>query len=411
MLCPMIGKPPEPPAANITAIALGKAVRLCGGVLAALLSAWIGLVVALLGLHAFSPERLPAVDFVVPDPDLGWRHGAGLDLLFYDEGRIAHIRTNPAGFRIDGEPDREPSASAELELAALGDSFTFAGQMDWSQTFPAMVGERLAACRGQRVRVRNFGVAGFGSVQEWLLYRREVAALSPDWVLVAFFGNDVADDLPPGPQRSHAALDGAGRPWAVTNFAGLPRAQGPEPGEGFRVAQPIRAVVGTARRAADRLWMAFSDLPNPPLPPLAPAGLAAAMDMTPIEGERRLGVTEPPPGWPATAAVLKALLQEIEATGSQAVLVHIGHPAAVERGLAHTFVDESMTAAVAAAAGATYVPLERAFRRYRLATGNALHLAGGLGHWNEVGHQLAAELIGRTLCMPAASQNPVPSPR
>jgi hypothetical protein len=406
----MIAEPPQSSGTDTAAAARRAAGRLVGGVLVASLSAWVGLVAALFGLHAFAPTRLPVVDFVVPDPALGWRHGADLDLLFYDEERVARILTSAAGFRIGGESVPDSTAHTDLALAVLGDSFTFAGQVHWPQTFPALVGDRVAACRGQQVRVHNFGVAGYGAVQEWQLYRGAVAPLAADLVLVAFFGNDVADDLPPGSERSRAALDGAGRPWAVTDVAGIPQPVGPDPGEGFRVAQPLRVVVGTARRAADRLWMAFSDVTHPAAATLAASGLAAATDSTSPEG-RRLGVTEPPPGWSVTAAVLKALLAEIAAAGSQAVLVHIGHPAAVERGLAHPFVDESLTAAVATEAGALFVPLESAFRRYRHATGDALHLLGGMGHWNERGHALAAELIGRALCDSDASQNPVPSPR
>jgi hypothetical protein len=60
--------------------------------------------------------------------------------------------------------------------------------------------KRLAGCsnlNGKQIEVLNFGVSGYGTAQELILWRQTVSAYSPDLVLVAFStGNDIRDNSP-----------------------------------------------------------------------------------------------------------------------------------------------------------------------------------------------------------------------
>ena len=44
--------------------------------------------------------------------------------------------------------------------------------------------------------VLNFGVAGYGTLQEWLRYKRDGRRFGLDMVVLLFIGNDVANNLP-----------------------------------------------------------------------------------------------------------------------------------------------------------------------------------------------------------------------
>jgi hypothetical protein len=66
------------------------------------------------------------------------------------------------------------------------------------ETFCAVLERLLAAdpgFAGKTVEVLNFGVAGFGTAQEWLTLKSDVLAFQPDRVILAMFtGNDISDN-------------------------------------------------------------------------------------------------------------------------------------------------------------------------------------------------------------------------
>lgn len=126
----------------------------------------------------------------------GWSGLPGASAWYRTEGE-AFVKNNSAGFR-----DRERSVEKPpgvYRVAMLGDSFTQAMSVSLEKSFTAVAESELTGCSktggGPRFEVLNFGIAGFGTAQEYLLLRTRVTAYHPDLVLVAFFtGNDVVDN-------------------------------------------------------------------------------------------------------------------------------------------------------------------------------------------------------------------------
>ena len=125
-----------------------------------------------------------------PDPRLGWHHVPRTRAHWTEEGD-GHVRINTLGFR-----DAERSVRKEsgvFRIAVFGDSTTEALQVDLEQTFCQLLEKRLNQ-RGIRAEVLNFGVSGYGSLQEYPLYSERGREFNPDLVLQAIFlDNDVAD--------------------------------------------------------------------------------------------------------------------------------------------------------------------------------------------------------------------------
>jgi hypothetical protein len=76
----------------------------------------------------------------------------------------------------------------------LGDSFIEANSVTLGDTFHRRV-EEFARAAGKNVEVINMGVAGYGTLQEYLIYRDIGHLYDPDLVLVGFFdGNDLINN-------------------------------------------------------------------------------------------------------------------------------------------------------------------------------------------------------------------------
>ena len=155
------------------------------GILAALVIGEIGL--RLLGLAK------PA--FYTYDQYRGWALRPGAQGWDTKEGE-AYVRINREGFRGPETTIAKPPGT--LRIAVLGDSFTEAQQVPEDRTFSAVIGRSVADCpalRGRKVQVLNFGVNGYGTTQELMTLRHQVWQFSPDIVVLAVFtGNDIMNN-------------------------------------------------------------------------------------------------------------------------------------------------------------------------------------------------------------------------
>lgn len=117
--------------------------------------------------------------------------------MWYTEEGEAFVQINSDGLRDSEHAIVKPENT--LRIAILGDSYAEAIQVPVEQTFWNVVEDTLAACPrlyGKQVEVINFGVSGFGTVQELLTLKHKVWKYSPDIVLLAFLtGNDVRNNL------------------------------------------------------------------------------------------------------------------------------------------------------------------------------------------------------------------------
>jgi len=109
------------------------------------------------------------------DAELGWFPEPSSERTIAGT-RVFHVRHNAKGFR-----DREPGPKTKPRLAVFGDSFVWGFDVEADERFT----ERLAA-RRRGLDVLNLGVSGYGTDQELLLLRRELAWLAADVVVLLF---------------------------------------------------------------------------------------------------------------------------------------------------------------------------------------------------------------------------------
>jgi hypothetical protein len=119
------------------------------------------------------------------------------------------IRYNAEGRVDSGEPPRAaPAGAATCRVAFMGDSFTEAGQVPYTASFPGLL-ERAA---GDACAVRNYGVRSYSPAIYLVQWTREVRPWKPTHVFLLLFGNDVREDVT---YMESASVDEHGWPVAI----------------------------------------------------------------------------------------------------------------------------------------------------------------------------------------------------
>lgn len=303
--------------------------------------------------------------------------GMGVDpRLWRADPVLGHaLRPGGAGVNAHGMRDRartiERPARA-FRVAVLGDGFTEARQVALEETYPALLEKALAArpeLSGRAVEVLNFGVSGYSTGQELLLYRHVVAAFKPDVVLLQL---SPADDVP----QNHAPLGGPGlRPYFRR--------------DGRRVMLDERFRAGTAHRRVAQPFYRFADavsdwsylaraLANLVLPhglPVTESPDPRAFGPSPDEHWRE--------AWVITERMLVGMKEECAA--GNAKLMVLGATTSLAKPLDPLYPETRM-APFLVGNGVPFMPLATVFQR----RGGTYH--DGV-YWNKEGHALAAELI------------------
>src|SRR5262249_4355025 len=110
-----------------------------------------------------------SASFFTPDPILGWSLRPRARGWYLDEGE-SYVEINRDGQR---DREREPERPiGSYRVAVLGDSMVEAMQVSLEKTFTMLSESMLSGCgalAGERAEVLNFGIAGFGTIQEFLL--------------------------------------------------------------------------------------------------------------------------------------------------------------------------------------------------------------------------------------------------
>ena len=153
----------------------------------------LSLIVAELALRSVIPLDSPRpFDFRIPHPILGWVLQPNTTYLYEIPEGIVSVAYNSEGWR-DLEHDVE-KPDGVFRILVLGDSFMEANSVKLEDTFHRHV-EEIARAAGNNVEVINMGVAGYGTLQEYLVFRDIGHLYNPDLVLVGFFTeNDVINN-------------------------------------------------------------------------------------------------------------------------------------------------------------------------------------------------------------------------
>ena len=347
-------------------------------------------------------------EFYRLDPDVGWRPRPGVSGWIEAEGET-FVSMNRIGYRdVDHSLDKPANT---YRVVVLGDSMTEAVEVPLDDTFWRRIAAPLQQCRGdgETVEVLNFGVNGYGTAQEYLTLKRWALAYHPDLVLLAFFtGNDFTDN-------SLALGKHQGRPYFALrgDHLALVRRPGDQPGFAeekrwldfrARTIDDIR-LVQLLRRASRRLreMIKFSIAPQTRI---EQPGLDNAIYKPPAS-----------PDWDAAWNVSEALIAAIADSAHKAgaafalttltnplqVLPNAGERAQVAKslGVADLTYPDSRLAGFAAMNGLVDIPLVEPLAAYAAEHNAALHgvdPSEPIGHWNELGHKVAAEYLARGLC-------------
>jgi lysophospholipase L1-like esterase len=165
-----------------------------GNIAVVLTATLVGLGLAEAGLRLFAGDlaKEPVTGnqyvFYRYDPELGWANAPGVRGTF-ERGEFSYeISINTHALRGPEIAAKKPVGVRRI--AVQGDSFTWGIGASESELFTTLLARSLP-----KSEVLNFGVSGYGPVQ-YLLQAREVLAMDPDVVVIAFcLGNDFADNV------------------------------------------------------------------------------------------------------------------------------------------------------------------------------------------------------------------------
>lgn len=371
--------------------------------------ATFSLLLSLLGLEF--GLRIAGVEFASHtkwDRHRGFAYVPNTEWVHDSEGE-GHVRINRFGFR-----DEDWSVQADgdtVRVAVLGDSFVAAHEVDESERFTELLEDRLNSEFDQnavQVEIMNFGVRGYGTAQELMTYRHVVRDFDPDVVLLAVFtGNDIVNNCR---SLQHAAkrpyfnlvngrlvLDETFRTDALV--------------QGRRVLRAVAAHSRTAQivhRAACLLTAKRAHHQGALHERLFPAGLSRScwveheLYLKPVNDVWRRA-------WTVTEHLIAQLASEVERDGAEMRVVVLSNPCQVHP-------DDEYRAAICETAGVDdlFYPDRRLRRLCQREEIDVLTLAPemqdqaaetdawyhgfencevGIGHWNEAGHCIAAELL------------------
>lgn len=119
------------------------------------------------------------------EPNARYRHKSAYGTWYF--------RINGQGMRADRDYAYQRTPGVR-RVVCIGDSFTIGYEVDVEQTFSAVLERELKAA-GLPAEVLNCGMSGRGSAEELLYLERELFKYQPDVVVVAFYGNDLADNV------------------------------------------------------------------------------------------------------------------------------------------------------------------------------------------------------------------------
>lgn len=388
-----------------------RMLLIIGGVLAALLIVEIGLRIG--GFTYFNPY--------IADPDLGYSLRPNAEGWWTREG-LTYVKINSQGYR-----DREHAVAkppGTFRIAILGDSFAEAFQVPQEKTFWSVMERKLEQCQRRanaKVEVMNFGISGMSTARELILLQERVWQYSPDLVvLLVTIANDIRDN-----SRSLSRYGKLPLPYFVVQDGKLVR-------DDSLVAARNRTLVFRLQRSFigdSYSWLQnhlrilgliytlrenFDSSRSPENREQQSKG-RGAFNEPGLDSEvyRKPSTVEWEEAWRVTEALLVKMRDEVELKGARFLVVtgsagiQVTPNAAVRQefmnklGIKSLFDPDERIKALGKGEG--FDVLNLAPSLYEYSSANGVFVQGsreseGRGHWNEIGHRLAGELISTEIC-------------
>jgi hypothetical protein len=355
------------------------------------------------------------------DPLVGWRPRPGI-AGWYSGEVDNYISINREGYRDSDHPVAKPPGAYRILL--LGDSMSEGVEVALQDLYWKRLESSLPQCpafEGRPIEVISFAVNGYGTAQEYLTLRERGAKYRADLVLLAFFtGNDFTDN-------TKALGHHRDRPYFVLRDGRLVLEQTAGMAPGFAIRRwlddlqqrwvdPVRIVqlFRQARARAQALWRYGRSDPH-------------RIEQPGLDNRVFLPPTTPDwdQAWSVTEALIEAIAETAHAEGASFAITTLSNPFQVlpdpttrdrfakEVGVPDLAYPDRRLAEFAAARGFPDAMLAPALGAYAAEHHVALHGSDPsqpIGHWNAIGHRVAAEALSASLCdfMTAGRLRPAP---
>lgn len=317
-----------------------------------------------------------------------------------------YIKINSKGLR--GQEYEYFKADDTFRILVLGDSFTAALQIPEAETFPKLLETQLQQQFPQtKFEVINAGVVGYGTDNELAYFTHEGYRYQPDLVVLAFFvGNDITDNM----RYSLYKLEN-GQLISVKvpprENIGVPPWR--QEGSIFRNTRNFLYVNSRLYSVSIELLTLSAIQKIPPVASLLISmGFVEITQPTVNIGNIYALHHVPEEAWTMTEVLISQLNQEIEADGSQLLVVILPDESEVdeekrkeivasqaylqeEQGVTK-FQPTAQMADILEQQGILYLHLLPALQEYQNKTGESLYYKFD-GHWVPAGHHVASQAI------------------
>ena len=386
-------------------------ISLVVGVLFGLLLVEIGL--RIVGYS--SPE------FYAADESRGYALIPGMWGTYSKEGR-SFVAINSEGFRDVEHTVEKPAGT--FRIAVVGDSYVEAFQVEQSESFTNFVRDELTKCGGaggKQIEMLNFGVSGYSTAQELIAIREKVLKYSPDIVmLVMTTNNDITDNSPyfkklPIPYfNADGVLDEGFRQDKVflARNSTLSRL-GIWLKNHIRVVQAVGAI-STSIKYKYQSWKNPKPV-NEPLPGGSQSTGPIAVPDIGVDNQiyRKPADDNWKKSWSVTEAIILQMNKDVAEKGAKLVVVTGSNGVQVLPDVSHRTsyakyigVDDLMypdrrIGEFCSSRSISVITLAPLLGEYAARENVFLHgFEGniGYGHWNQRGHKVAGQTIGKKLC-------------
>lgn len=390
-----------------------------------LLLIWVGVVVALLVVEYGLRQLGPVVDPAAKNEWLGCVGWAGQPHQVVTQATDQFVTTeviNSAGL-----PDVEHSyhkPGGVYRILIIGDSFVEAYQVNLEQSFSRLLEKMLNERRSPespRFEVIKAGYRSWGTDQEWLYFQCEGYKYQPDLVLLGFTVNDVVDNYTPiKAEMVGWPKNAPPKPFFTLENGELTRQNFPFPPPPAEI-QPETVPdylykYSLAYRVAAKGWESFrlklAEFNQPANP------LSQSVELTESRFPRHTmhfsmpvylesAPSEYEAAWELTLALLKAMHTDVTQQHSAFAVfsnsqIWSTHPSVAQALVfsdplyANTQFDwdqpDKRVGQFLRERTVQFLPLDPGFRAYAAQNNDQL-LFFNEGHWNESGHQVAAQLL------------------
>ncbi len=131
--------------------------------------------------------------FWMPDKKFGWRHIPEISGYYIRKEFKTYCTFNSEGWR-DYERDYDSKQNNTFRIIALGDSFVESVQVPLEKTFLILLERRFNTRQEDKYEVLNMGCSAYGTFQEYIVLKEYGKRYKPDMVIIFFNSGDLFDN-------------------------------------------------------------------------------------------------------------------------------------------------------------------------------------------------------------------------